>query len=374
MLEKERIYIKDHKENVKLFKDMKSKEKYSIYATELNRIFGERSYDHFYKNLFFNKRINVNNFKKMFEKSKNKGGLKRIQEPFDIKEFNFCMKKMELKKQQYEYKIKHPHKLKSSPYQKCKDLAEKKSKNLAKKFTLPEIPDLGRYNPNYEAINTHSFFPSFSSLDYDNFKKYKKNVYAHDININKEINKENEFKLKRYKSLKNNRYNNDIFSYHSKNTEFNDSQSNISQYLSTSSFGDEKNNHCLKFDSYSPRKPLVNKVMYTIESNINKKANKRLSRNIKGVIDFNRVSNSNYGSYFDQIIRSIDNPPLGMYQPNYDCISKKTRNIYLGKKELTSKKMAQLKKILCNFNITTEYKLNPSLNSYNTINYDFGKK
>jgi hypothetical protein len=368
MLEKERIYRRDHSENIKLFKDIKSKEKYSGYALELNRIFGQRCYDHFYKNLFINRRIHANNFKKMFEKPIKKGGLKIIQEPFNINEFNTCIKKMELKKQQYEYKIKHPHILKSSPYQKSKELAEKKSKILGKKINLPDIPDIGRYNPNYEAINTHSYLPSFSSLDYENFKKFKKNSYAHDNNSDKKINIETDYKLKRYKSLKNNRFNNDIFN---KNTEFNDSQSNISQYLSTSSFGDEKNNHCLKFDSYSPRKPLINKVMYTTELSDKNKKNKRFSRNLKGVIDFNKASNSNYGTYFDIIARNINNPPLGMYQPKYDCIEEKTRNIYLGKKEPSSQKLAKLKKILCNFNISLEYKLNPSLNSYNTINYDF---
>ena len=41
----------------------------------------------------------------MFEKPIKKGGLKIIQEPFNINEFNTCIKKMELKKQKYEYKL-----------------------------------------------------------------------------------------------------------------------------------------------------------------------------------------------------------------------------------------------------------------------------
>ena len=379
MFEKERIYWLDHRENLKLFKDIKAKEKFSIYASELNRVFGDRSYERFYKNLFTNKRIHLNNFKKMFEKPIIKGELRKIQEPFDIKEFNNCMKKMEKKNQEYEYKLKHPHNLKYSPYQKSKDLAELKKKISSKQFHLPDIPDIGRYNPNYQSINTHSFLPTFSSLNYDDFKKYKKNVYAHDTlsNINniKKQNKKyksNVNNFRRNQSLKNERFKTE-FNYVGRNTEFNDSQSNISQYLSTSSFGDEKNNHCLKFDSYSPRKPLINK-MYTTELLYNDKNKNAISRNMKGVIDFNRISNSNFGSYFDEISRNNNNPPLGMYQPKYNFIEKKTVNIYLDKKEPISPKLAKLKKILCGFDISSEYKLAPGLNNnFNTINYEIDK-
>ena len=387
MLEKERMYKMDHRENLKLFKDIKSKEKFSGYAYELNRVFGDRSYDRFYKNLFMKKRIHLNDFKKMFEKPIKKGELKKIQEPFDIKEFNFCLKKMEIKNKMYEYKIKHPHNLKYSPYQKSKDLAEKKKNFSSKHFHLPDIPDIGRYNPNYQSINTHSFLPIISSLNYDDFKKYKKNVYAHNIinitnstnNINDINNIKKQFKLKannnnfrRNQSLKTQRFKTE-FNYISRNSEFNDSQSNISQYLSTSSFGDEKNNHCLKFDSYSPRKPLINK-MYTTELVFNDSNKDVTPRNIKGVIDFNRISNSNFGSYFDEISRNSNNPPLGMYQPKYDFIEKKTRDIFLDKKEPISPKLAKLKKILCGYDISSEYKLAPGLNSnYNTINYETNK-
>ena len=379
MFEKERIYRLDHRENLKLFKDIKAKEKFSIYASELNRVFGDRSYERFYKNLFTNKRIHLNNFKKMFEKPIIKGELRKIQEPFDIKEFNNCMKKMEKKNQEYEYKLKHPHNLKYSPYQKSKDLAELKKKISSKQFHLPDIPDIGRYNPNYQSINTHSFLPTFSSLNYDDFKKYKKNVYAHDTlsNINNVKKQNKKYKsnvnnFRRNQSLKNERFKTE-FNYVGRNTEFNDSQSNISQYLSTSSFGDEKNNHCLKFDSYSPRKPLINK-MYTTELLYNDKNKNVISRNMKGVIDFNRISNSNFGSYFDEISRNNNNPPLGMYQPKYNFIEKKTVNIYLDKKEPISPKLAKLKKILCGFDISSEYKLAPGLNNnFNTINYEIDK-
>lgn len=371
MLERDQIIRHDHRENIKLFKDIKAKEKYSIYGSELNRIFGERTYDQFYKNLFLNKRIHINNFKKMFEKPVQKDGLKKILEPFDIKEFNICMKKMDKKAKEYEFKIKHPHQLKFSPYQRNKDLHEKNAKIFHKKIHLPDIPEIGRYNPNYQSINTHSFLPTFASIDYENFKKYKSDVYAHDPNSKTErkimIDKNNNFR--RNKSLKNEKFRNDIY----KNLEINDNLSN--SYLSTSSFGDEKDNHCLKFDSYSPRKPLINNRMYITDLRHNniKKNNDNISRNFKGVIDFNRVSNSNYGSYFDEITRNQNNPPLGMYRPNYDFNAKKPRNIFLDNKVPISPKFAKLKKILCKFDVSTEYKLTPSLNQFNTINYEIEK-
>ena len=91
------VYRKDHKENMKLFRDVKSHPKYSMYGTELNRVFGDRSYDEFYKGLLENKKIRVNNFQKMFEKPVVKGGIKKIEEPFDIKIFTSCLKNQLLK-------------------------------------------------------------------------------------------------------------------------------------------------------------------------------------------------------------------------------------------------------------------------------------
>ena len=154
--------------------------------------------------------------------------------------------------------------------------------------------------------------------------------------------------FRRNKSLKNEKFRNDIY----KNLEINDNLSN--SYLSTSSFGDEKDNHCLKFDSYSPRKPLINNRMYITDLRHNniKKNNDNISRNFKGVIDYNRVSNSNYGSYFDEITRNQNNPPLGMYRPNYDFNAKKPRNIFLDNKVPISPKFAKLKKILCKFDVS----------------------
>ena len=381
MLERDIVYRKDHKENMKLFRDIKSHQKYSLYGTELNRVFGDRSYDQFYKGLLENKKIRINNFQKMFEKPVIKGGIKKIEEPFDLKIFTSCLKKMDTKSKQLEYKIKHPHILKPSKYS---TEVERKLKLLSTRFRLPDIPDIGRYNPNYESVRTHSFYPIFASSDYDHFNKYKKNVYAHKISLvkepkNQEIINDNIInKLKNYnerlKTEPNIHYNNNVNNNYIdksvksgksgksvKSIKNNKSEFNLSQLMSTSSFGDEKTNHCLRFDSYSPRKPLINKLMYDADI-MNNSTNYNHYRNLRGNVDFNKSSNSNFGSYFDEIAKSYTNPPLGMYQPNYDFISKKTVNIFLNKRVSPSPKLVQLKKILTSYNISAEYKTVSGLN------------
>ncbi len=389
MLERDMIYKKDHKENMKLFRDVKSHKQYSIYATELNRVFGDRTYDQFYKGLLENKKIHINNFKKMFEKPSVKRGIKKIEEPFDIKIFTNCLKKMEIKSKELEYKLKHPHILNTSNYKYYKYNKEmEKLKNPQNKIVLPEIPDIGRYNPNYDSIRTHSFYPIFAPSDYDNFNKYKKNVYAHQVSAGKEPN--NESFINYNNNNNNNIYNNYKNSIRSKiisehyNTEGNikninksnhlkyqtqksvksSSDFNLSQLMSTSSFGDEKNNHCLRFDSYSPRKPIIHKILYNTEINHNStNYNNNRLKNVKGNVDFNKSSTSNIGSYFDEIVKNNNNPPLGMYQPNYDYFSKKTVNIYLNKRESPSPKLVKLKKIITNYNLTSEYKMVTELNN-----------
>lgn len=364
-MERDMIYRKDHKENIKLFRDVKSHKKYSMYGTELNRVLGDRSYDQFYKGLLENKKIRINNFQKMFEKPVVKGGIKKIEEPFDLKLFISCLKKMDTKSKELEYKIKHPHILKPSKYSKE---VEQKLKFISTKFRLPDLPDIGRYNPNYEAIRTHSFYPIFSSSDYESFNKYKRNVYAHKISLVKEPKNEtfinnNLSKIKNYnehlKTEPNLRVkNNNINDQSVKSGEF-----NVSQLMSTSSFGEEKNNHCLRFDSYSPRKPIINKLMYDTDFGRNS-TNYNIFKNIRGNVDFNKSSNSNFGSYFDEIAKNSNNPPLGMYQPNFDFISKKTVNIFLNKRDPPAPKLAKLKKIITSFNIGSEYKSVSGLNEY----------
>ena len=382
MLDVDKVYRKDHKENVKLFRDLKSHKKYSVYATELNRVFGDKSYDIFYKDLLYKKKMNINNFTKMFEKPVVKGGLKKFEEPFNIKVFNDCLKSMKEKNEELEYRIKHPHTFNSSPYRQYREemLKLKKEKNLYDTIILPDIPDIGRYNPNYDSIRTHSYYPSFASTDFHNFNKIKNNANAHQHSLGKKDDNEPDIKNKNETKSKRSRLISENFNTDSNNiSSINDkSQSNIkstdfnvSQYMSTSSFGDEKNNHCLKFDSYSIRKPIVTETDYNPDIK-NYITNYIPIRNVKGNVDFNKISsNSHILSYFDEIAKNNNNPPLGMYRPNYDYIEKKPINIYLSKRDPPSPKIAQLKKIIYSYNISSDYKMVSALNNYNKPKHSF---
>jgi hypothetical protein len=289
---------------------------------------------------------------------------------------------MKLKNEELEYKIKHPHTLNSSPYRKYKEemLKLKREKNLDVAVILPDKPDIGRYNPNYDSIRTHSYYPTFASTDFYNFNKNKSNVNAHQLSLIKKDDNETAIKIKYENRNKRTRINNDNFNTDPNNiSNINDkSQSNmkstdfnISQYMSTSSFGDEKNNHCLKFDSYSTRKPMVTETQYNSDIK-NHITNYNPIRNVKGNVDFKKISsNSHILSYFDEIAKNNNNPPLGMYRPNYDYIEKKPVNIYLSKRDPPSPRIAQLKKIIYSYNISSEYKMVSTLNNYNKPKYSF---
>ena len=382
MLDVDKVYKKDHKENVKLFRDLKSHKKYSVYGTELNKVFGDKSYDIFYNDLLYKKRIHINNFTKMYEKPVVKGGLKEFEEPFNIKIFKECLKSMKLKNEELEYKIKHPHALNSSSYRQYKEemLKSKRKKNRDININIPDLPDIGRYNPNYDSIRTHSYYPSFASTDFYNFNKNKNKVNAHRISLVKKDG--NEPIIKKKYEFRNNRstLNNENFNTEPNNTSnINDkNQSNmkstdfdISQYMSTSSFGDEKNNHCLKFDSYSTRKPIVTETQYNSDIK-NYSTNYNPIRSVKGNVDFNKISsNPHILSYFDEIAKKNNNPPLGMYRPNYDYIEKKPVNINLNKKDPPSQKKKKIKKIIFSYNVSSDYKMVSSLNNNKKPKFSF---
>ena len=83
----------------------------------------------------------------MFEKPVAKGGIKKIEHPFNIESFTNSLKNMQIKQEELEYKIKHPHNLNSSPYAKYREeMLKKKSQNSPDRIILPDIPDIG-YNP-----------------------------------------------------------------------------------------------------------------------------------------------------------------------------------------------------------------------------------
>ena len=379
MLDFEKIYKKDHKENIKLFSDLKSNKKYSVYSTELNKFFGENSYDNFSKDLKEHKRIHYNYFKKMFEKPVVKGEFKKFEKPFNVDEFNNSLKNMRLKHQKLEDKMKQArHSQNYSPFRKYKENMDK-SKGVIEKIFIPEIPDLGRYNPNYESIRTHSYYPVFATSDFINYNKDKSNVYAHQLFFIKD--KDNESFERNKKEVRNRNIRDKSIIDHSEtepnnnDTSIDKSQNqssiknndlNVSDYMSTSSFGVEKNNHCLKFDSYSQRKPIIRPGLNNTEFLTNY-TNYYQSKYIRGNVDFNKISsNPHICSYFDEVAKKNNNPPLGMYKPNYNSVLKKpVVNIYLNKKDPPSPKLAKLKKIIYSYDVSKEYKMISTLNDHN---------
>ena len=104
----EEIYQKDTKENIKIFRDLEPSKEYSSYSVELNRAFGDKTYDRFQKKLLEDKKIKNNTFVQMFQKPKIKNQLTKTEEPFDLKKFSLKLKEMKQKTELAEYKLKHP--------------------------------------------------------------------------------------------------------------------------------------------------------------------------------------------------------------------------------------------------------------------------
>ena len=199
----DKIYSTDKIENLKIFDDIEQKKNFSNYSIELNRLFGEKSYVNFYKNLIERKRPKCSNFISMFQKPK-KSAVNRIyDEPFNIEYFEEKLNDMKLKSEQLSYKVKNPYKcrpkMKSITKTKTEQLLQdlqfrKHDKNntnskirLKKdKIYLPDVPDVGRYNPSYDILRKHTYQACFST---SNFHEYNKiNTQFNDRELFKVIN------------------------------------------------------------------------------------------------------------------------------------------------------------------------------------------
>ena len=124
-----------------------------------------------------------------------------------------------------------------------------------------------------------------------------------------------------------------------------------------------RNNHCLKFENYTSRKPLK-EIQYNNENNT-ELPNYYKEKNIKGNVDFNKLSsNKNIKSYFEEISKNVKSPPLGFYQPKYNSIMNKIkRDIYFNKKSLPSSRHRKFKKIIYSYDVPYNYQIAPSLNN-----------
>ena len=124
----------------------------------------------------------------MFQKPKNSTGLKIYDKPFNIIEFKKSLKEMKKRNDKLKYRIKNPYKSRkktktnNKTYEaniKTDKKGKKEQKNEKKKeqkkemdsIYLPEVPDLGRYNPSYEVLDKHIYQVSISKQDYYTFNK-----------------------------------------------------------------------------------------------------------------------------------------------------------------------------------------------------------
>ena len=388
------LYKNDRKENLKIFSDLKKQKEYSNKSKELNSKFNTFTYTKFLENLknYNNKQsININSFYSISSKA-NKNKSQQFQE-FDIAKIKASIERMKNKENLLKEKREHPYTqrclysnpiyslIKNKKKQKAEEMKLIKKKNIKKSNT----PELGRYNPIYEAINKHTHQVIFSPK---NFEEYNKS-FGQETKYNKKLiekekynarnktpktyikkgnktmpilNYDNEYKIIADKSqeLKNkNKVNNLFYNTAITKKEKKFEGRNI-----------DKNNHCLRFDTYCPRKPIINKIFYRTENTF-QIPSFCSPKTAKGNIEFDKISsNKFYKNYFEKIInQKKEIPALGVYKPNYSFVTNKATNVlFNGNKNDTNKaKYMKLKKILGSYSVRGEYKLFDFLNDKGDI-------
>ena len=496
----DKIYEKDNFENQQIFHDIEQAKKYSNYSIELNQTFGDKSYEKFYKSLIEHKKARGLNFMSMFQKPKNSTELKVYEEPFDIKEFKAALKTMKIKNDKLIYRIKNPYKTrhkflsqqkeeKKEEIKSVKNTNNKKNKNKKinkininnkiknklknenEKVYLPEVPDVGRYNPIYNVLDKHTYKVAFSQQNFEEFNKsgikynsrnifndhrkidYNYNdkpltlemktkfikskikpIYMDINNMSKTYNKKDGIQnINEIKRKMSNHFNTSSSLYNSLNLQAS-TNSNLNQNISTNietnkstlqtnktpyspilirtngdnhsrcpkhinnlninnylyntntsiSFDDSiinnnsfnmsnsgfnttsKNNHCLKFETYTKRKPMIKRFNYINEDFTNAEAfNSMYSPKNKNIcVEFNKLSTSKekQKSFFEVEANKNKNPPLGTYYPKYLHAFKKIIDVYIDKKCPPLNNKRRLKEIMLKYDVPSNYLLFDALN------------
>ena len=470
-------YTKNNNENLKIFDDIEHRKAFSNYSIELNRVFGDKNYDIFHKNLVEPRKVKCPNFISMFQKPKKGAGMKIYEEPFNIASFEESLNKMKIKADKLSYKIKNPYKSRTKVNSIAKEKTEKaletikikrskkdnklKTKLKKEKIYLPEVPDVGRYNPSDDILRKHTYQACFSTTNFQEFNKnskkfndrnlfFKRNdkdyddgskydnrrIKKYDINSNslnsilnsKNNKKDNKIKLNKKlyistsplfkskiikanigskeKKMRNQeeinefsdsfnktsdsqiliRTNGDIHErchkrvinlYNtSSNFSYDDSKLNNSGFYSNSKSMKNnssikfKNNHCLRFDNYSKRKSLINKLNYTVEHFTNAEAfeTNYPIRNRNACLEFNKLSTgkNKQKCFFEVEANKNKNPPLGAYNPKFETtFGRVTTNIFLNKMNSPPTKKRKLKKVIYHYNVPSKFILFQSLNENN---------
>lgn len=380
----QKVYKKDHYENIKMFHDVKHPSEYSAYSIDLNRYFGDRSYPKFYQSLLDHKILTTDYFRKLFEKENKIKGLKVYDESFNINKFKKSLKKLEIKESLYNKKLKNPYyeRISNSKNFLITEYIKKKPK-IIKPYT-PEVPEVGRYSPSYDIINKHVYEVNFSKSGINDLNKNKQKLnnkegkkFFNNI-LNKNPNKKKVCLIERNNNIKfftptstspnkkflslnnideNSRRKNKLIIKNKDGLKIKDFYTKTNYVLNKI-----KNNHCLKFENYTSRKPYTKKIPYNTENNV-ELPNYYTQKYIKGNINFEKISsNKNIKSYFEEISKKIKNPPIGFYQPKYNSVMNKTRDIYFTKRTLPTSRQRKFKKIIYSYDVPYNYQIAPSLN------------
>jgi hypothetical protein len=228
-------------------------------------------------------------------------------------------------------------------------------------------------NNNGRQINQHF---SLKKLLGESPKSIRSNKKLLDLN-NNDINNSNNGEMIKQK---NNLSKISDFNNNSNNNSFNNSKlgNNISSIDTerNSSFNKSMkvknrndNNHCLRFETYTSRKPLNRTIIYNTDIRT-ELPNYYTSKYIKNNIDFNR--NKSTLSYLEQLINRVQSPPLGFYEPKYNYVFNNIdKNVYINKKLIPNLSQNKINKIFCDYNISKDYQTVPSLNNSDSEKEDF---
>ena len=227
------------------------------------------------------------------------------------------------------------------------------------------VMDPFKYNPNYNSIYKNIPTVKLSTLSKDTrYNLYKFNnvenhngVFLTDVLI-PEKNKNLSSNLLKYN---NTNYFSQKFSKNQKslNTSQNSSSNSLDPTINSSkkkTMDVDKNNHALRFSKYTSRK-IKNYEGNDIISYIN--PYNYLSGKNNKAIDFNKMRERSWTDLIN--LNTINNPAVCHYNPRYEFLETKPKNVYfnpsLELNKLRKNKKFLLHKILSSYYITEEYKI-----------------
>ena len=249
------------------------------------------------------------------------------------------------------------------------DLLNNMSKTYNKNGELPNNNELNKsINDHY---NTSSIFNSVNShlnTDSNIHRNISSNIdtYTNQSNINQNTITDSKIFI---------RTNGDIHSRCPKhinnlNLSFNESLNNSDSFNNSSSYinTNSKNNHILKFETYTKRKPITKRFNYINENFLDTKVYKSVfpsDQNICIVFDKLSTAKDKQKCFFEVEANRNKYPPLGTYFPNYDHSFKKLVDIYIDKKSPPMTNKRKLKEIILRYDVPTNYLLFNDLNTKN---------